>query len=134
MIQTKKLFKNYTKIAYNQVRKHKVSTKGFFSLIAIDKNFQRRYSMNSKFIPQNCKKRLLRVENSSVTRYLPRNDKDLPWFNDEVRQILNKKDELFKQLTMIKCNVSVVSWENLLGLQEKNLVFFYWLNCLIHSH
>ena len=25
------------------------------------------------------------------------NDKDSLWFNDEIRQILNKKDELFKQ-------------------------------------
>ena len=26
------------------------------------------------------------------------NDKDPPWFNEEIRQILNKKDELFKQI------------------------------------
>lgn len=67
--------------------------------------------------------------------------KEPQWFTDKIRQILNKKNEFFKQfinngklqsdydrLQCIRRNLVE------LGLQKKNIIFVYWINYLIHPH
>ena len=91
---------------------------------------------------------ILNIFHNFTHIYIICSDKDPPWFNDEIRQFLNKKNELFKQshnngklqinyneLKCIRSDLVESIWSSKETLREKcqNTEFFL-VRIFPHSH